>query len=83
MAKAILAAPRSDGSWYVAQIYADGTNMQGISNPPSGQLLLKWRPGSEPSLGDDLTAETICAGLATVIASAATINWTSVKQAIN
>lgn len=83
MAKAVLAAGRTDGSWYVAQIYANGTNMTGVANPAAGQLLLKWREGFEPSIGDGLTLDTICTGLATVIANATTINWTSVKQAIN
>lgn len=83
MAKAVLAASRTDGSWYVAQVYPDGTNMQNVSNPPAGQLLLKWPGGYEPSVTDSLEAETICKGLAYIIANATTINWTSVKQAIN
>lgn len=83
MAKAILAAARPEGSWYVAQVYANGTNMQNVANPPAGQLLLKWRGITEPSTGDDLDAEIICLGLAYIIANATTINWTSVKQAIN
>lgn len=83
MAKAVLAASRPDGSWYVQTIYPDGTNMQGVSNPASGQLLLKWRPGSEPSQFDNIEPEAICNGLAYIIASATTVNWTSVKQAIN
>jgi hypothetical protein len=82
MAKAVLAASRPSGAWYVAQVYADGTNMQNVANPPSGQLLLKWRQGYEPSVNDDLDAETICVGLAFII-STTNINWTPVKQAIN
>lgn len=83
MAKAVLAASRTDGSWFVAQVFADGTNMQNVANPPAGQLLLKWRNASEPSQFDNIDADTICAGLAYIIGNAATINWTSVKQAIN
>lgn len=83
MAKAILAASRANGSWYVAQVYADGTNMQNVANPAAGQLLLKWSGGYEPSVTDNLEAEAVCNGLAYIIANATTINWTSVKQAIN
>lgn len=83
MAKAVRAASRADGTWYVAEIFPNGTNMQNVANPPTGQLLLRWRQGYEPSINDNLDAETICSGLATVVGSATTINWTSVKQAIN
>jgi hypothetical protein len=82
MAKAILAASRSTGTWFVAQVFPDGTDMTKVASPAAGQLLIKWRDG-EPSVGDDLTADAICVGLATIISTITTINWTQVKAAIN
>lgn len=82
MAKAVLAASRTDGSWYVAQVYPDGTDMTKVTNPAAGQLLLKWTQGFEPSQFDNLTPDIVSNGLATIIATT-NVNWTPVKSAIN
>jgi hypothetical protein len=84
MAKAIICALAADKSTFaVTTVYPDGTDLTKVVNPPSGSLIIPVGSGGSWSIGDTVPAETICNGLAVVIASISTVNWSQVRSAIN
>lgn len=83
MAKAVVAALNAAKNGFaITTVYPDGTDLTKVSNPPTGSIIIPIQGGS-PSVGDNLDADTISTGVAVIIASISTINWTQVKVAIN
>jgi hypothetical protein len=66
----------------VTTVYPDGTDLTKVASPATGSLLIPVQ-GDFWSLGDNLPDQVLCSGLAVILATITTVNWTQVKAAIN
>lgn len=84
MAKAVLCQQSAlDKTIFVVKaVYPDGTDMTKVANPTTGQILVPVS-GDFWSANDTVPGDVICNGLAVILATITTVNWTQVKSAIN
>lgn len=84
MAKAVLCQQSTfdKTAFVVKTVYPDGTDMTKVGSPTTGQLLIPVA-GDWWSINDTVSPDTICTGLAVILATITTVNWTQVKAAIN